>query len=205
MRMDEMDSYLMKHGFNVRREYDSMKDVYIFTIEKDDHQIRCSFEYRGSESWVNRNVRQKEFLNDIIHIYNREYGLKDYIDADMNNTKELYKRMANGFYGRGGFTYMYIPEIKNVIFNDPATIVFWSDNTKTVVKCEHEAFDCEKGLAMAIAKKAMGNKGNYYNKIKKWIPELEVNDGRIPFTEMCKRLEKLKEIFREKTEVSNND
>ena len=27
------------------------------------------------------------------------------------------------------------PKIKNVIFNDPATIVFWSDGTKTIVKC----------------------------------------------------------------------
>lgn len=62
-----------------------------------------------------------------------------------------------------------IPEIENVIFNDPATIVFWSDGTKTVVKTKNENFDREKGLAMAIAKKAFGNKGNYYNHIKKWI------------------------------------
>ena len=26
-------------------------------------------------------------------------------------------------------------EIKRVVFNDPATIVFWKDGTKTVVKC----------------------------------------------------------------------
>ena len=60
--------------------------------------------------------------------------------------------------------------IKNVIFNDPATIVFWSDGTKTVVKTQNnEKFDPEKGLAMAIAKKALGNKGNYFNEIKKWV------------------------------------
>lgn len=59
--------------------------------------------------------------------------------------------------------------IKNVIFNDPATIVFWMDGTKTVVKCqEGDIFDPEKGLAMAISKKALGNKGNYCNQIKKW-------------------------------------
>lgn len=59
--------------------------------------------------------------------------------------------------------------IKNVIFNDPATIVFWSDGSKTVVKCQNdESYDPEKGLVMAISKKALGNKGNYYNEIKKW-------------------------------------
>lgn len=60
-------------------------------------------------------------------------------------------------------------EIKNVIFHDPATIVYWEDGTKTVVKCsEGDIFDPEKGLAMAFVKKALGNKGNYYNTIKKW-------------------------------------
>lgn len=62
-----------------------------------------------------------------------------------------------------------VPEIKRVIFNDPATIVLWSDDTKTVVKAENETFDSEKGLAMAIAKKALGNEGNYYNELKKYL------------------------------------
>lgn len=67
--------------------------------------------------------------------------------------------------------------IKNVIFNDPATIVFWSDGTKTVVKAENEPFDPEKGLAMAIAKKHFGNKGNYFNEIKKWTEKCDKRFG----------------------------
>ena len=47
-----------------------------------------------------------------------------------------------------------VPEIKKVIFKDPATIMLWSDGTKTVVKCgENDVYDPEKGLAMAIAKR----------------------------------------------------
>ena len=62
--------------------------------------------------------------------------------------------------------------IKKVIFNSPATIVFWMDGTKTVVKAQgDDIFDPEKGLAMAISKKALGNKGNYCNELKKWLPE----------------------------------
>ena len=68
-------------------------------------------------------------------------------------------------------TFVLQPKIKNVIFNDPATIVYWEDRTKTVVKCEKEKYDPEKGLAMAIAKKAMGNQGNYFEVFKKWIGE----------------------------------
>ena len=69
-----------------------------------------------------------------------------------------------------------VPRIKDVIHNDPATIVFWADNTKTVVKCqEGDIYDPEKGLAMAISKKALGNQGNYCEIFKKWLPE-EVED-----------------------------
>ena len=67
-------------------------------------------------------------------------------------------------------TYSLGTNIKKVIFNNPATIVFWSDGSKTVVKAHNDDYDPEKGLAMAIAKKALGNEGNYYNVFKKWLP-----------------------------------
>lgn len=70
--------------------------------------------------------------------------------------------------GVGIFPVQQSFEPANVIFNGPATIVFWNDGTKTVVKCEGEAFDKEKGLAMAIAKRVIGDKGSYYNVFKKW-------------------------------------
>ena len=67
-----------------------------------------------------------------------------------------------------------MPEIKRVVFNDPATIVFWSDGSKTVVKCQKEKGDTyskETGLAIAIAKKAYGNKGNFNDIFTKWLGE----------------------------------
>ena len=64
--------------------------------------------------------------------------------------------------------------IKDVIFNAPATIVLWEDGTKTVVKCgKNDVYDPEKGLAMAIAKRALGNKGSYYETFKKYINRKE--------------------------------
>lgn len=89
--------------------------------------------------------------------------------------KVFYCNILNSTYGIGS---LCIPEIKNVIFNDPATIVFWEDGTKTVVKCQDgDEFDPEKGLTMAIAKKAYGNKGSYCNKLKKWLPKEEPVDN----------------------------
>ena len=69
-------------------------------------------------------------------------------------------------------------EIKKVIFNCPATIVFWSDGSKTVVKCgENDFYDHEKGLAMCIVKRFLGNKGNYYNKLRKWLDMYEEGEN----------------------------
>lgn len=63
-------------------------------------------------------------------------------------------------------------KIKKVIFNDPVTVVLWEDGTKTIVRSgDGDIYDDEKGLAMAIAKKALGNKYNYYEVFKKWLPE----------------------------------
>lgn len=85
--------------------------------------------------------------------------------------KESDKDMATTHYDRVRPNWL---NITKVVFNDPATIVFWGDGTKTVVKCsDNETFDPEKGLVMAIAKKAFGNQGRYYNQIKKWLPEEE--------------------------------
>ena len=106
-----------------------------------------------------------------------------YISTDCNSgksladerTKNIYKRMVNSMYGTNPY---YRPEIKEVIFNDPATIVFWTDGTKTVVKCqEGDIFDPEKGLTMAIAKKVYGNKGSYCNVIKKWCEPYREKHG----------------------------
>jgi len=62
--------------------------------------------------------------------------------------------------------------IKNVIFNNPATIVFWSDGTKTVCTCsEADTYDPEKGLALCCMKKLLyKNKGHIFNNAReKWL------------------------------------
>ena len=60
--------------------------------------------------------------------------------------------------------------IKDVKFSGPATIVFWKDGTKTVVKCRKgDKFDPEKGIAMACAKKLLGNEDGYHKEIAKHI------------------------------------
>ena len=57
-----------------------------------------------------------------------------------------------------------LPWIDHIIFNDPATVVFWCDGTKTVVKCmEGEKFERYAGFAAACMKKLFGTTSNAKN------------------------------------------
>lgn len=93
--------------------------------------------------------------------------------------------------------------IKKVIFNDPATIVIWADGTKTIVKSDNEKYDPEKGLAMAISKKALGNKGNYYETFKKWLPNAMENtqsDDSDELSDLNFALKRLSDIANQSSE-----
>lgn len=79
---------------------------------------------------------------------------------------------SNLFFSPSDININNIPEVKKVIFNDPATIVYWKDGTKTVVKCQDgDDFDPEKGFAMAFLKKCWGNKGNFNDNLRKIMKE----------------------------------
>lgn len=92
-------------------------------------------------------------------------------DISREEAKEVMRRFVKDIYGLQAPALINRLEIEKVIFNEPATIVFWSDGSKTVVKCANEEFDKEKGLAMAICKRVLGNKGNYFNEFRKWIED----------------------------------
>lgn len=84
----------------------------------------------------------------------------------MKIIEEKEKKMANIKY----------VHIDHVIFDGPATIVFWSDGTKTVVKCmDGDEFAYDVGIAMATLKKMLGdNYGGYKHDVRKAIDaELE--------------------------------
>ena len=52
---------------------------------------------------------------------------------------------------------------KNIIYNGPATIILWTDGTKTVVKCkEGDPYSPEAGFALAVLKRLTGNDFHKY-------------------------------------------
>ena len=68
-----------------------------------------------------------------------------HLASQFSNGPELYRN------------FQVTPE--RVIYNDPATLVFWKDGTKTVVKCmEGDTYNPEVGLAMCVCKKLYDSK-----------------------------------------------
>lgn len=134
-------------------------------------------------------MRGQRLVGDIIHGYkmmDEDEAIKTQMICDTIG-QYLGRPTNRTRYDQKGGNYFMIKNpfltIKNVIFNDPATIVYWEDGSKTVVKAVDEVFDPEKGLAMAYAKKALGNKGAYYNQFKKWTKKYETDSRKGEFHE----------------------
>ena len=116
---------------------------------------------------MNESMNMCDILQEIKKSLNFVYGIHSDCTDD-----ELLKM------GRYKGKMPLIVTIRRVIFNAPATIVFWLDGSKTVVKAQNgEPFDKEKGLAMAICKKLSGNRGVYYDIFKEWCHEEAEEEG----------------------------
>lgn len=161
---DVISSWCMNVGLMVETSY-----------KGDNAELELSFRKNSRDENPFNLVFDMRYYNNtdqVINIVKREvkvhYNINEFFNFDA-----LYPRtMAAKNYADLSSDKRRIPTIKDVIFNGPATIVFWTDNTKTVVKCqEGDDLDPEKGLAMAIAKKSLGNKGNFNDEFKKWLPD----------------------------------
>lgn len=61
-----------------------------------------------------------------------------------------------------------IPKVARIFYDDVATVVFWTDGTKTVVKCpEGTPYDEYSAFCAALAKKIYGNNSKLQREIKK--------------------------------------
>lgn len=145
--------------------------------EKEDESMEMSLNARKIKEVTIKCEDGKTYEGKVERIVGCPY------DISSQELTVRISKQASGNYG-----------IKEVIFQNPATIVFWTDGTKTVVNCMDNAeikkkivdgkevtvrrakkcdtFSEEVGLAMAIAKKWFGNEGNYNNVFRKFIPRM---------------------------------
>ena len=181
--------------YGVLDDFSKTYGVTIELIEDSLNQIPELIIRDPGDLWVSRHKLLSLRLDELAYILDlvkRKHNL-EIVDCGVASVSNLWLKPNN----------TKLPEIKDVIFNEPATIILWADGTKTVVKCqEGEGYDPEKGMAMAMSKKALGNKGNYCEVFKKWLPEVEeeeVNDCLMSSKELCEKLNEFAKIAKEHT------
>lgn len=190
--MDNNKSFYVAGALlGIAHKYDKK---FFYTIDTNNDIVEGIFyDFNSSkakyiECFINKMHNVDEALNDVER-YLRDYGFDEnrrnpfsYNDIPCNVKPKYvpYEEMLKNHEPITRLGDLEKLKINKAIFNDPATIVFWSDGTKTVVKTRgNDKFDPEKGLAMAISKKYMGNADGWYKDFKKLLPEEKENENDV--------------------------
>lgn len=135
----------------VVHEIDGVQHCWVLIDGFDNpHKVdpTIAFHYNQLAPWLNDSKDAKELALSRYLGYkkNNEYKkeVAKYCRNDVAATTALFNAVQN---------LTYIPKIKDVIYSDPATIVFWKDGTKTVVKCKNEKFDPERAWLWLFQKR----------------------------------------------------
>lgn len=107
-----------------------------------------------------------------------------YIDTDMATTRAAFKKyiLEGKKMPTGGYSSLFsndikfvptgswniVPKVKKIIHSGPCTIVFWEDNTKTVVRLEEgKEYDEYAAFTAALAKKCYGSNSKVHKILEK--------------------------------------
>ena len=185
------DAYMLDYCDPYNWElYFEVGDIVVYKESNKIYQIYNV--YTGDNNWYNLErfteygrCTRFHILPDDIRLANNDeilefhrlkelYEIKEKLDItplkeDLNKVYSVHMNFAEFYPNLCERRPM--PKFKQVIYNNPATIIFWEDGTKTVVKCEGEKYDELKGLMIGIVKKVCGLKNfyTYYDIITKYV------------------------------------
>jgi len=125
-------------------EYDCPSKTYHVKVEKKYKPGLCEYQ----EDKIEIKPRNPFYGIDPI-AHTKEYDEYNPI-SQKKNIREYYELLYDKYF-----------KIKRIICDGPATIIFWNDGTKTVVKAQEEV-DIEKGILYAALKK-LATKKEYDN------------------------------------------
>ena len=157
--------------------------VHVVIFEKKND----GFEEYYSSNWNTSRLKPRDIITHgcpaVKIYYNCGYATQNVYHIETNFTRALKDLIKCSEISLKGESIMKNTNkkptpsnpIKQVIFNGPATIVYWKDGCKTVVKCQEGAVnDPEKGLAMAFARHYLCDilgMSRYDGIFKKYLPK----------------------------------
>lgn len=166
----KVKEFCYKNGLYCSRYYNNIPDS-VITIRVEKSFFNSKNYYICKSTPLDDGELTELIINDI----KRSFNIKDKSNKTMKKPMKTETKKKTNISDES--ENRYVPEIKNVIFNYPSTTVLWSDGTKTVVKCQQgDKYSMETGLALCIAKKALGNNSDFNDIFKKWVYEPQKKD-----------------------------
>ena len=112
-------------------------------------------------SWTSDEVLSASELENRLRGKENEmpthYGIEGFMNTIVDNSGISVSLTPCNVTLTPGIVNRQLPEVDSIIFHEPATIVFWADGTKTVVKCmEGQEYSKYYGFVCALAKKVYG-------------------------------------------------
>ena len=173
---DDALDVLYKTFDRLKCEKDLASKVIIHPVGIDGHRFDVDFEVFSTYHRIIRmhgtinlvNSKHCDYCGNIVNIVSEELycQLQDEIKIAKKSSNELsveawkyyqHDVEASAQVFNAQFRGVRVTP-KKVIFNNPATIVLWSDGTKTVVKRQKgDRYNKETGLAMCYVKKFCGD------------------------------------------------
>ena len=166
----DQDSMGTKHCLNV----DQVASVDQMTFRKYLSQVTSA---RKDRENAGKNMTLNELGKYITNEHTRNFVNREWF-AGINDTRCETKVDYNGISRRNN---MMKYGVKEIIYHDAATIVYWTDGTKTVVKCnENDEYSEYAGFVAAVAKKMYGG-ANAINRLIDSKKVVHGNGLRQPF------------------------
>lgn len=98
---------------------------------------------------------------------NKNHGFTVFKEIALNSMYKPRKFEFGGGFNINGKSFA----IKEVIYSNPATVILWDDNTKTVAKCHPEdEYNPETGLTVCVLKKLIGGVA-VKDLMEDWLPD----------------------------------
>lgn len=173
--LDSLNCFGTINNFSISQEYGAPTH---YEIDLTPYDLMPRARVRNSYEKLNKACEEinRNLTKSILDKYDLSY-----IDTDMVATKEALKnyilegkKMPTGGYSRlfdNDVTFVpnrLVPKVKKIIHSGPCTIVFWEDNTKTIVRLEEgKEYDEYAAFTAALAKKCYGSNSKVHKILEK--------------------------------------
>ena len=149
---------------------------YYYCIDFDSYEDYVKYTYmlieKPDEPNVSLRVSLRDSIAELLKIKEEKSEMETNINfKTINKNNNIYSSCVYLDEFLNDYTATPKFDLKDIKISGPATIAFWTDGSKTVVKCQKaDQYDAEKGIIMAVCKGLLLK----YNSNKDWAKIFDI-------------------------------